>query len=150
MEAVNVRPNGIEITFNQKLNEDIAKQLENYRIEQWNYRWTEQYGSAHWSIKNPEQEGQDTVVVQGVEISEGGKKLLLIISGADLQPVDQMRIQLSLESENGQPYQDSMYMTIHKVPDNESSNNINYIWIGILSAGILIVIGWLFFRKKSS
>lgn len=151
MEAVNVRPNGIEITFNQKLNEDIAKQLENYRIEQWNYRWTEQYGSAHWSIKNPQWEGQDTVVVQGVEISEGGKKLLLIISEADLQPVDQMRIQLSLESENGQPYQDSMYMTIHKVPNNESSNNINYIWIlGILSAVILIIIGWLFFRKKSS
>jgi len=149
MEAVNVKSNGIEITFNQKLNLDIAKQLDNYKIEQWNYRWTEQYGSANWSVKHPEEEGQDTVAVNGVEISDGGKKLLLKISKENLKPVDQMRIQLSLESENGQPYQDSMYLTIHNVPEDDSSN---YTWIlGILVAGILIAIaiGWSFFRKKS-
>ena len=151
MTEVNVRKNGIEIVFNQKINEDIARQLENYRIEQWNYRWTEQYGSAHWSIRNPEQEGQDTVVVKGVEISENGKKLLLLISSADLQPVDQMRIELSLESESKQLYQDTMYMTIHKVPVVTPSIKINYTWIlGILSAVILIIIRWLLFRKKSS
>ena len=117
LEAVNVRSNGIEVTFNQKLNPDIAKEPDNYHIEQWNYLWSEQYGSAHWSVKNPEKEGQDSVPVQGVEVSNNGKTLLLKISEADLRPVDQMRIVFSLESEDGQPYKDSMYLTIHKVPD---------------------------------
>lgn len=149
MEAVNVRPNGIEITFNQKLNKNIAKQLENYQIEQWNYRWTEQYGSANWSVKNPEEEGQDTVVVKEVEISKNSKKLLLKLSKEDLVPVDQMRIVLSLESEDGQPYQDSMYLTIHEVPDEDSTSGTNYMWIlGILVIGIFLLIGWFIYRKK--
>ncbi len=149
MEAINVRPNGIEITFNQKLDPDIAKQMDNYRIEQWNYLWSERYGSADWSVKNPEEQGRDTVLMNGVEISDDGKKILLRISKEDLKPVDQMRIVLSLESEDGQPYQDSMYLTIHKVPDKDpDTNGYNYkLLLGIILSGVMIIIGWLFYRK---
>ncbi len=150
MEAVNVRSNGIEITFNQKLNQDIAKQLKNYQIEQWDYRWTEQYGSANWSVKNPDEEGQDTVAVKEVEVSNGGKTILLKLAETDLQPVDQMRVVLSLQSEDGQPYQDSMYMTIHKIPDGSGIGQTNYKWIlGLLFVGILGVLVWFVYRKKS-
>ena len=150
MKEVNVRSNGIEITFNQKLNPEIAKQLDNYKIEQWNYRWTERYGSANWSVRNPEEQGQDTIAVKGVEISHDSKKVLLKLSKDDLVPVDQMRIVLSLESEDGLPYKDSMYMTIHEVPD-EDSFNINYTWmLGILLGGILLLIGWFIYRNRST
>ncbi|MFH5834336.1 hypothetical protein, partial [Halalkalibaculum sp. DA384] len=73
--------------------------------------------------KNPEQTGQDDVPVQGAELSEDGKTILIQISDQDLQPVDQMRIQLTLESENGKRYKDTMYLTIHKVPGRKVSQN---------------------------
>jgi len=45
MDAVKVRSEGIAITFNQKLNAEIATQASSYTIKQWNYRWKERYGS---------------------------------------------------------------------------------------------------------
>ena len=153
MEGVNVRHDGIEITFNRKLDPETVKQLENYQIEQWNYLWTEQYGSAHWSVKDPEKEGQDTVRVQGVELTDNGKKLLLRIAKEDLQPVDQMRIILSLESEDGQEYQDTMYLTIHKVPEPDKMGTVTIFLIGLLVVVIIGTIAWFFYsgskRKKS-
>ncbi|MFH5886511.1 hypothetical protein ACG2F4_19580, partial [Halalkalibaculum sp. DA3122] len=77
MDAVNVRSNGIAITFNQQLDAEIATQASNYMIKQWNYRWKERYGSEDWSVKNPEQTGQDDVPVQGAELSEDGKTILI-------------------------------------------------------------------------
>jgi cytochrome c5 len=115
---VEVKSNGIEITFNQKLNYELATQRDQYQIEQWNYRWQERYGSSHWSVLNPDEEGQDTVQIQKAEVTNSGKTVLLNISEHEFQPVDQMQIQLSLESEDGQFYKDTIYLTIHKIPDN--------------------------------
>ncbi|MDX1637648.1 MAG: DUF6797 domain-containing protein [Balneolaceae bacterium] len=116
MDAVKVRSNGIALTFNQRLNAEVAGHTENYTVKQWNYRWKERYGSEDWSVKNPDQIGKDDVAVQGVELSGDAKTLLLRISEENLQPVDQMRIQLVLESEDGRQYRDTIYLTIHKVP----------------------------------
>ncbi|MFH5834367.1 DUF6797 domain-containing protein, partial [Halalkalibaculum sp. DA384] len=76
MDAVKVRSTGIAITFSQELNAEVATQSENYTVTQWNYRWKERYGSEDWSVKNPEQTGQDDVPVQGAELSEDGKTIL--------------------------------------------------------------------------
>lgn len=116
MDDVNVRSNGIAITFNQKLDPDVVTKVDRYRIEQWNYRWQEEYGSAHWSVKNPDEKGHDVVSVQAIELSNDRKKVLLKLSNEDLRPVDQMRIQLQLKSEDGEWYKDTIYLTIHKVP----------------------------------
>ncbi|RAJ10240.1 DUF6797 domain-containing protein [Arenibacter echinorum] len=150
IDAVNVRSNGIELTFNQELDPDSAKQLDNYKIAQWNYRWTDNYGSEDWSVKNPENLGRDTIAVQGIEISKDGKKVLLKLSSEDLKPVDQMRIIFSLNSKKGQRYQDSIYNTIHKVPDDDNIySGFNYVlFLKIILAGIITVIGWLIYRKK--
>ena len=117
LDAVQVRPEGIALTFNQKLNSEIATQVASYTIKQWNYRWKERYGSEDWSVKNPDQTGKDDVTVQGIELSDDGKRVLIKISERDLQPVDQMQLQLSLESQDGKQYIDTMYLTIHKVPE---------------------------------
>ncbi|MDR9366023.1 MAG: DUF6797 domain-containing protein [Balneolaceae bacterium] len=116
LDAVNVRNSGIAITFNQKLKADIATNTSNYTIKQWNYHWEERYGSEEWSVKNPEQTGKDHVTVQGVKLSGDGKTVVIQISEEDLQPVDQMRIQLALESRDGNKYKDTLYLTIHNVP----------------------------------
>lgn len=150
VDAVKVRSNGIEISFNQKLNEEVAIKRENYEIKQWNYLWAEEYGSADWSVKNPETEGRDDVEVTGVEISSNGKNVLLKISDEDLKPVDQMRIVLSLESADGQTYKDSMYLTIHKIPgENDDANFLNNkLVLGSILGLLAISIGWLVYRKK--
>ena len=129
----------------------MAKVLDNYDIKQWNYQWTENYGSANWSVKNPDKQGQDTVIIKAVEVSENGKKLLLKVSKEHLKPVDQMRIVLSLVSEDGQQFRDSLYLTIHKVPDEEywyKDLNIKLI-LGILLFGVIIFIGRYYFIKNS-
>ena len=116
IDEVNVRPDGIGISFNQKLNRDVTMNPDRYQVHQWNYRWQERYGSAQWSVKHPDMQGQDEVEVQAVEISEDGKTVLLKISDEVLSPVDQMRIQLNIESDAGELYSDTIYLTIHKVP----------------------------------
>ncbi|MDR8391966.1 c-type cytochrome [Aliifodinibius sp. S!AR15-10] len=123
IDAVNVRSNGIAITFNQELNAEVATQSENYTVKQWNYRWKEHYGSEDWSVQNPEQTGKDDVPVKDVELSGDGQTILIQISDQYLQPVDQMRIQLRLESKDGRQYKDTIYLTIHKVPGQEVSQN---------------------------
>jgi hypothetical protein len=123
MDTVHVRSEGIALTFNQKLNKAIATKVANYTVKQWNYHWKERYGSEDWSVKNPDQTGKDDVPVQGVELSGDGKTVVIKISEEDLQPVDQMRIQLRLESEDGKQYTDTMYLTIHKVPGHKVLQN---------------------------
>lgn len=151
MEAVHVRSNGIEITFNQKLDLDMAKKLANYKITQWNYRWTENYGSANWSVKNPDKQGQDTVLIKGVEVFDSGKKLLLKVSKEALTPVDQMRIEFSAQSENGHNYQDTIYLTIHKVPNEDNLVNgfIGQLFLGIFLFGALIMVRKYYYSKNS-
>ncbi|MEX2529512.1 MAG: DUF6797 domain-containing protein [Gemmatimonadota bacterium] len=123
LDAVKVRPNGVTLTFSQELNAEVATQAGNYRVKQWNYRWQQRYGSEDWSVEHPEQTGRDDVSVQRVELSEDGRTVLINILDDDLQPVDQMRIELTLESIDGERYTDTIYLTIHKVPGREVSQN---------------------------
>lgn len=117
LDSVAVHPQGIALTFNQKLNRENAVQVDNFTLKQWNYRWEERYGSEDWSVKNPDQIGRDDVTLQEVKLSSDEKTILLKIPGRQLQPVDQMRIELNLESEDGKKYVDTIYLTIHKIPD---------------------------------
>jgi cytochrome c5 len=117
LDSVKVRPQGVALTFNQTLNKKKAASVENYRLKQWNYRWQERYGSEDWSVKNPDQTGKDDVTVQEAEVMADGRTILLKIPDSELQPVDQMRIEFNVQSEEGMEYVDTIYLTIHKVPD---------------------------------
>ena len=54
--------------------------------------------------------------VQEVELLEGGKAVLLRLANEDVRPVDQMRIRFALPPEEGLTLQETVYMTIHRVP----------------------------------
>lgn len=147
MKAVNVRPDGIEITFNQSLAPE-STDTGNFHIEQWNYRWSERYGSDQWSVKDPEKKGHDVVAVLSAELSGDGKSVRLKLPSKDLVPVDQMQIHLSVRSKGNEEYEKTIYLTIHKVPENDNSPNYKLL-LGIILAGGIILIGWLIYRKKS-
>ena len=112
--ALHVRPRGIEIGFSDPLNRADAQDLQNYSLEQWNYRWTEKYGSDDFSVTDPEKKGRDNVTVRSARLSADNTRVLLEIPG--LQPVMQMRIRFALKSADGAPVDGEIYNTINRVP----------------------------------
>jgi len=111
---LNVRRNGIEIGFSDALERASAEDLQNYSVEQWNYRWTEKYGSDDYSVANPENKGRDTVNLRAAKLSADGKRVLLEIP--DLKPVMQMKIKFALKAAAGAPVEWEIYNTINRVP----------------------------------
>jgi hypothetical protein len=112
--ALHVRPQGIEIGFSDPLNRAEAQDLQNYSLEQWNYRWTEKYGSDDFSVTDPEKKGRDDVTVRSARLSADNTRVLLEIPG--LQPVMQMRIRFALKAADGAPVDGEIYNTINRVP----------------------------------
>jgi glucose/arabinose dehydrogenase len=117
--ALNVKRNGIQLRFSDELNPEEAADVENYSIEQWNYRWIERYGSPAFSVKNPDQEGSDPVAIRSVRLSPDRKTVLLEVP--DLQPVMQMRIAYILEAADGTEMRHQIYNTIHRVPPEQGN-----------------------------
>lgn len=151
IKAVNVLNDGIEITFNNSLDPKTIKPGD-FQIEQWNYQWAERYGSDQWSVKNPDKKGHDVVEVQSVELSSGGKTIRLKLKKEDLVPVNQMQIHLSVRSKENEAYEKTIYLTIHKVPENafNTSSPKFKLLFGIILVGGIITISMLIYRKKNS
>ena len=111
---LHVRRDGIEVGFTDALDGATAEDVENYSIEQWNYRWTEKYGSDDFSVSDPQKKGRDAVTVRAAKLSADRKRVLLEI--ADLKPVMQMKIKFALKSADGAPVEWEIYNTINRVP----------------------------------
>jgi len=91
-------PDRITITFTDALlKEDVV--ADSFSVEQWNYLWSEAYGSADYSVKEPGKKARDTVAVKAATLSADGKTVTLEIPG--LQPVMQMKIKLRLTGADG-------------------------------------------------
>ncbi|MFP6900225.1 MAG: DUF6797 domain-containing protein, partial [Opitutales bacterium] len=105
---------GIELKFNFKLDPKSATDASRYKLKQWNYKWTQGYGSKQYSLRNPGKIGQDEVDIQGIEIVGDGHAVFLKIP--DIQPVHQVKIELNLHAVDGSPFKELVYLTINKVP----------------------------------
>ncbi len=106
--------NGIKLSFNFKLDSTSSREISNYDVLEWNYKWTHNYGSANYSVKNPGQEGIDTVNIQNVSMSDNGKAVILHFP--EIGPAQTMRIRFQVQSEDGIKVKNSVYLTINKVP----------------------------------
>jgi hypothetical protein len=113
--GMRVRPLGLELSFNFKLDPRIATNPKSYELEQWNYKWQASYGSAQWSVKNPSTKGHDTVDISRVTLSKDGQGVFLEIPG--IQPVNQIHAKLSLKTAKGETFKEEMYLTINRVPE---------------------------------
>lgn len=51
--------------------------MANYHVERWNYHWSAEYGSKHWSVVRPDREGQDPVPVAAASLSDDGAAVSL-------------------------------------------------------------------------
>jgi hypothetical protein len=111
---IHIRPNGIELAFTTSLDRESATDPQNWAVQQWNYRWTEAYGSDDYSVQDPAKKGRDDVDLTAVDLSSDAKKVFLKLS--KLQPVMQMRIQFRLKTTDGEAVDGEICNTINRVP----------------------------------
>jgi hypothetical protein len=116
-DAMKVRPNGIEITFTQPLDAEVANDAGSFGVEQWNYRWTSNYGSDEYSAKDPSKKGRDAVEVKSARLLPDGKTVFLEIE--DFRPVMQMLIKYDLEAKDGTMMRDEIACTVNAVGDKK-------------------------------
>ena len=119
---MHVTDQGIHLTFSEPLDRDAAENIDNFNIEQWNYRWTKDYGSPHFSVANPKKLGQDEVELLEARLSADGKTLFLEIE--DIQPVMQMQIGYTLTAADGTEMNDKIWLTINRLGE-ELNRRIN-------------------------
>jgi hypothetical protein len=105
---------GIEISFSQPLDPETANDPDSFGVEQWNYRWTEKYGSPEYSVKDPEKQGRDEVTLEWAKLLPDGRTVRLSIPG--LAPVMQMRIRYDLDAADGTSMADEAHLTINRIP----------------------------------
>ncbi len=110
---VRVLRNGLRVSFTDALDPQAADS-KNFAIDQWNYRWTANYGSKEYSVSDPDKVARDTVEIQSVKISDDRRSVTLEIPG--IKPVMQMRVRFNLVSAAGAPVSGEIHATINKVP----------------------------------
>ncbi len=108
---------GLRLSFRQPLDPAVARDPAAYQITHWNYRWAESYGSAMYSPTSGEV-GFDSLAVAAVDVAEDGRTVTLQLPG--LQPVDQLRLQLTLQNAEGTAFVEEIFWTIHHVPGQQA------------------------------
>ncbi|HEX8311047.1 MAG TPA: DUF6797 domain-containing protein [Chthoniobacteraceae bacterium] len=111
--SMKVTDKGIHIGFTNPVEEESAKDAENYSIEQWNYRWTSAYGSPEFKVSNPEEKGHDAVEIKSVKLAMDKKSVFLEVPG--LQPVMQMKIKMNINAADGTELPNQIVNTINAV-----------------------------------
>ena len=105
--------NGIRLIFSEPLSRETVEDTGSYGIEQWNYRYSKEYGSKEYSVQSPDVVGHDAVDVSGAKLSSDGKTVFLHIP--KLRPVMQMQIKYNLKAADGQSVRGEMFPTINKL-----------------------------------
>ena len=112
--ALRVASNGLNITFTSEMDEASATDEQNYAVEEWNYEWTEKYGSPEFSMASPGKQGHDSVAIKSVKLSPDHKTVFIEIP--EIKPVMQMRVRFRLKAADGAAVEHEIYNTINRVP----------------------------------
>ncbi len=110
--AVEAYENGLELTFAEPLDRELASHPERYAIDVWNYRWSKDYGSKDYSLADVTKEGRDNLPVKSVSVSDDAKRVFLTVDRLD--PVMQLRVQAGLKTAAGAELPVDYYGTVHR------------------------------------
>jgi hypothetical protein len=111
--ALHVLPEELKITFDVPLDKKSAEDPDNYALEQWNYKWTQNYGSPHYKVSDPKQQGHDEIEIDEAALSSDGKTITLKI--ADLAPVMQLKTKFNIKAADGKEIKSEIHQTINVV-----------------------------------
>jgi glucose/arabinose dehydrogenase len=106
---------GIELTFTSPLDEVSAADVGNWAVEQWNYKWTADYGSPEFSVADPAKKGHDKVEVKSARLSKDKKTVFLEIP--TIQPVMQMKISANVKAADGATVKQEVWNSIWKLAE---------------------------------
>jgi hypothetical protein len=112
---MHVASDTITLKFSEPLDKKSAENVDNYNLQRWNYKWKQDYGSPHFKVSNPKQQGHDDMDVESAKLSADGRTLTLKV--ADLKPVMQMKIVYQLKAADGAPVRNAIHHTINVVGD---------------------------------
>ncbi|HEY6167862.1 MAG TPA: DUF6797 domain-containing protein [Verrucomicrobiae bacterium] len=121
---LNVRRNGIEITFTSALEAETAKDPGSYAVDQWNYKWAKDYGSKLYSVKDPNKaidksitsSSGDPVEIKSVKLSADNKTVFLEFA-EPVVPVMEQHVKFNLNDAGGKPLKiTELFHTINAVP----------------------------------
>jgi hypothetical protein len=105
---------GIQITFTDKLDEELAEDVESFTINTWNYKYSSEYGSKMYKPSSPDEVGKDKVTVKSAKLLSDQKTVDLTLSPH--LPVMQMSIEYDLDDAKGEEMYGTLYQTIHQIP----------------------------------
>ena len=108
-ESLNIAADGIMLRFTEPLDIESATDPGNYDIEQWNYDWTEEYGSP--DLKLDGSPGRDKVHISQITLSSDQQTVYLSIPA--IQRVMQMNIELNLKAQDGTKINHQVHHTIN-------------------------------------
>jgi type 1 glutamine amidotransferase len=111
--AFNVHANGVKLTFSQPLDKELAEDVESYGVEQWNYKWTKNYGSPDFKPSDSDEQGRDPVSVKSATLLKDGKSVFLNLGKVD--SVHAMAINYNLDAKDGKLTRGSLYLTVNRV-----------------------------------
>ena len=120
--AVKTMQNGISLTFTSPLDRKTAENPDQYAIQQWNYLWSQNYGSPEYRVSAPQIEGRDEVEVLSATLLPDQRTVFLELPR--VIPVMQMGISWQLTSLSGEPLKQTYYHTINSVPSRKMDESI--------------------------
>ena len=107
------RTGELELSFDVKLDRELAEDPQSYSLEQWNYLWRSQYGSKDWSIRNPGKNGRDPVVIRTATLQPDGKTVVLGVPG--LAKAMQFQLKYDMDDIGGELVRGTMAGTINEL-----------------------------------
>jgi hypothetical protein len=107
------RPGELELTFDVKLDRELATDPESYSLEQWNYLWSKNYGSKDWSVREPKKNGRDKVVVRTAKLLPDGRTVVLHVLG--LARAMQFELKYDLDDDDGSLIRGTLAGTINEL-----------------------------------
>ena len=107
---------GLILDFYTPLNPESVANLENWRVQSWEYRWSKNYGSPQ--LKRSGEEGRDEHPVQSATLSEDGKTVFLKIPS--LTPTMQFHVNIKGKFADGVPLDCYLHGTIQVLEERDN------------------------------
>ncbi len=122
---------GLSLEFSDALDKELATDVQNYSLAEWNYIWSAAYGSPEISVKDktdlkPGDKGgtewtkdqmmikqRDALTIKSAKLSADGKTVFLEVP--DLLPAMQVQLKYNLETTDGAVVRQEIYHTIHEL-----------------------------------
>ncbi|MBY0229253.1 MAG: hypothetical protein K2W96_08255, partial [Gemmataceae bacterium] len=101
---------GVRVRFGQPLAK-TATDPKRWTLEQWDYRWSGDYGSKRWSIREKGKQGIDRLEILEVGLEDGGKAARLTVK--DMRPAMQVRLSHDLDFADGTKAKGAIHSTAH-------------------------------------